>query len=416
MPKRAAASQDGAWPCWPRCDDGTVDAVNAVLRSGRWAISGPATGEPLRERTFAQQWSQFVGASTCVPTANGTSALTIALEAMGIGYGDEVLVPALTWVACANAVVNVNATPVLVDIDADTLCMDPEDAAKAITRRTRAIMAVHVYGSMADMDALRALASAHGLWLLEDAAHVHGAAWRGRRAGSLGDCSAFSMQQTKLLTCGEGGAAMTSDGALGERLAQLRADARRYVAVPPQRGELELEPGGGVQGTNYCLSEIHAAMLIAQLESLPALNARRAATAARLDEALGALRGVTPQAFPSVVTERAFYHYAFRCDRRHFEGRTAVALREVLSAKLGFPVEGVYPPLHRSPLWLPESKKRFQLGARHRQAIRLRSRPLPRAEAAGNAWLSVHHRFLLAAPRQALRLAEAVDSQRSARR
>ena len=213
--------QTRRWPTWPIFDDETLEAVKGVLQSGRWTLSGPAVDADLRERVFARKWADFVGTRYCVPTNTGTAGLTIALEAMGIGYGDEVLVPGLTWVACATAVANVNAIPVLVDINPDTLAMDPRDAERAITTRTRAIMAVHLYGSMADLDALGSLAQVHGLGLLEDAAHVHGAQWNEKRAGSIGLCGVFSMQQTKVLTAGEGGAVTTNDRQLAERLEQL---------------------------------------------------------------------------------------------------------------------------------------------------------------------------------------------------
>jgi L-glutamine:2-deoxy-scyllo-inosose/3-amino-2,3-dideoxy-scyllo-inosose aminotransferase len=262
---------------------------------------------------------------------------------------------------------------------------------------------------MADLDALASLAREHDLLLLEDAAHVHGAAWRGKRAGSHGLCGAFSMQQSKLLTAGEGGAVTTDDQQLAERLEQLRADSRRYRSLPVEVGEMELEPGGLIQGNNYCLSELQAAVLIAQLKRLSEQNRRRAVNAEKLDRALAQIPGVTPQSVPKAVTERAFYHYAFRCDPEHFGGRSARELSRLLSAELGFPVENIYPPLHKSPLWLPESKRRYRLSAEHRQALDFRERNLPYCEAATSMWLTLHHRFLLADGADTQCLVDAVE-------
>ena len=399
----------GRWPTWPIFDEETLEAVKEVLQSGRWTLSGPTVDADLRERVFARKWADFVGTRYCIPTNTGTAALTIALEAMGIGYGDEVLVPALTWVACATAVANVNAIPVLVDINPDTLCMDPRDAEQAITQRTRAIMAVHLYGSMADMDALGSLAQAHDLALLEDAAHVHGAQWNGKRAGSNGLCGAFSMQQTKVLTAGEGGAVTTNDRQLAERLEQLRADSRRYRTPRVNLGEMELEPGGSIHGSNYCLSELHAAVLIVQLDRLPEQNRKRALNAALLDREFAKIPGVTPQAVPEQVTERALYHYAFRFDPAYFSDGTVEQMVSLLSEELGFPVESIYRPLHQSPLWLPGTKRRYSLNAEHRDALAIQKRPLPNCEAAATKWISLHHRFLLADSSEVCALVEAVD-------
>lgn len=396
------------WPVWPVCDSETLTAARQVLESGRWALSGAVVDGAPRERTFASKWAEFIGSTYCTPTNTGTAALTIALEALGIGCRDEVLVPGLTWVACATAVANVNAVPVLVDVDPETLCIDPEAAARMLTPRTRAIMAVHLYGSMADLDALALLAREHGLMLLEDASHVHGAAWRGRRAGSHGLCGTFSMQQTKLLTAGEGGAVTTDNREVSERLEQLRADSRRYRSGAVQAGESELEPGRLIHGSNYCLSELHAAVLLAQLRSLPEQNRRRAANAQMLDEALIEIRGIKPQIVPRAVSERALYHYAFRFDPAHFGQRTASELSKVLSAELEFPVECIYPALHRTPLWLAQNKARHQIDEHYSRSLSFSNSMLPVCDAAPMQWLSLHHRFLLADGMDVLRLAGAL--------
>ncbi len=154
---------------------------------------------------FEREWAAFCGSEHCALLTNGTHALHVALETLDIGFGDEVIVPGLTWQATAAAVCDVNAVPVFVDVDPKTLCIDPGKIEAAITPRTRAVIAVHLYHRMADMDRVLRIARRHNLRVIEDCAHTHGSRWRDRGAGTLGDFGAFSFQKSKLITGGEGG-------------------------------------------------------------------------------------------------------------------------------------------------------------------------------------------------------------------
>ena len=189
------------YPAWPVWDEHERANLLAVLEAGGWW-----QGDGDAASTFAAELAHYQGARHGLALTNGTHALEAALAACDIGEGDEVIVPGLTFVASATAVLAVNATPVLVDIDQDTLCLDPEAAEAAITPRTRAIVVVHVAGAAADLDALVDLCRRRGLRLIEDCAHAHGTTWRGRGVGSWGDVGCFSMQRSKLMTAGEGGA------------------------------------------------------------------------------------------------------------------------------------------------------------------------------------------------------------------
>lgn len=197
------------WPKWPRSDHDTLTAIREVLESSRWTVSGASDGRVCFERRFAQAFADFNEIRFCTPTASGTTALTIALQALGVGRGDEVIVPGQTWVACASAVVNIGAVPVLADIDAATLAISPQRVAESISDRTAAILIVHPFNSIADLDAFTSLSRRTGIPLIEDCAQAHGARWRESRVGTFGDIGCFSMQQSKLLTAGEGGAAIT---------------------------------------------------------------------------------------------------------------------------------------------------------------------------------------------------------------
>jgi L-glutamine:2-deoxy-scyllo-inosose/3-amino-2,3-dideoxy-scyllo-inosose aminotransferase len=398
------------WPAWPVVDDDTVDAAVDALRSGRWAISGYHVGQPSRERVFAARFASALDARYCVPTTSGSSALVMALQALDVGPGDEVVIPALTWVADATAVLNVGATPVIADVDPSTLCLDPAAAAAALTQRTRAIIAVHLYGSMCNLDRLSALAASSGVALIEDCAQSHGAAWRGRVGGRYGKLGAFSFQQGKLVTCGEGGAVVTDDPVLAARLEQLRADSRRMRGDRPRPGEMELEAVGTMQGSNLCMSELHAAILTAQLPRLPEQNTRRAANAATLDRLLAGIPGVRPQGVPDAVTARALYCYAFTIEPWAFGGLDGKTFAALLASELGvadFHIHGHYPPIHRSPLFCPWTNRRYAF--LDRSASDWRSLAFPCAERAHERGVVLHHSMLLAEPRRMTEIAEAID-------
>src|SRR5512141_1618821 len=190
------------FPSWPVFGERDEQAVLAALRSGKWGLGGEAIP------AFERAWEAFQGANHAVAVASGTAALEWSL-------------PAYTFVATATAVLALGAIPAFADVDADTLLIDARSAEASVTERTRAIVAVHVAGCPADLDSLRAVARRHRLALVEDAAQAHGAAWRGRRVGAIGDVGSFSFQATKNLNCGEGGAVVTDDAALAEAVWSL---------------------------------------------------------------------------------------------------------------------------------------------------------------------------------------------------
>jgi dTDP-4-amino-4,6-dideoxygalactose transaminase len=213
---------------------------------------------------FEAEWAVFCGVEHCVGVASGTAALTLAIEALGIGCGEEVIVPAHTFVASALAVIHAGATPVLCDVLPGTGLIDAAAAEAVITERTAAIMAVHLYGQTCDMGAVGALAARRGLAIIEDAAQAHGATWDGRRSGSLGTVACFSFYPSKNLgALGDGGAVCTSDGELAARVRALRDLGQR------RRGRHELT------GYNERLDGLQAALLRVKLAHLEAANAAR---------------------------------------------------------------------------------------------------------------------------------------------
>jgi perosamine synthetase len=214
---------------------------------------------------FETNFARYCGTKYALTVSNGTTGLHLALAALGIGPGDEVIVPDLTFVATANAVAYTGAVPVLADIDPDTLCLDPASVRSVLSPRTRAIMPVHLYGHPADMDALAEIADAHGVALIEDAAEAHGAEYKGKRVGALGKCAVFSFYGNKVITTGEGGMITTDDTALYERARRLRDHA-----MHPKRRYFHEE-----RGFNYRITNLQAALGVAQLERIDDFLARR---------------------------------------------------------------------------------------------------------------------------------------------
>ncbi len=242
----------------PLVGEEEVQAVREVILSGQY-VSG------RRVEEFEKRFAEYIGVQYAVAVANGTAALHTALAAMGVGPGDEVIVPPLTFFSTVTSVIHAGAVPVFADIDPESFCLDPEDVRERITPRTRVILPVHLFGNAADMDGLRAVADAKGLRLLEDCAQAHGTEYKGRRVGSLGDAGIFSFYATKAMTTGEGGMITTDDESIYEYSRLFRGHGM------PERDTHT------ILGYNYRMNEIEAAMGLAQLDRLEEGNRQRIA-------------------------------------------------------------------------------------------------------------------------------------------
>lgn len=346
----------------------------------------------------------------CIPTCHGSSALVVALEALGVQYGSEVLVPGLTWVACASAVASIGAIPVLIDVDSDTLCMSLSAAKKAITPNTSAIMIVHLYSSVADIDGFLELSLQTGIPLLEDCSQAHGAKWKGKRVGSFGDAAAFSFQQTKLLTSGEGGAVLTNSAENYYLLQQIRADGRAKVKQPI-KGYLDIEEVGDVQGRNYGMSEFHAALLIEGLKRLDEENEKRNEFVHSLKTKLNRIDGVKIQGQPSELSFPVYYHLCLRFDLNFFGNSTIDKIAKALSAELRLPaVEPVDVPLNKNKLYCPLRSPRVP--STHRELLNPERFELPVADEARRTCLTIPHNALLASPDESEVIIKAIEKIR----
>ena len=231
---------------------------------------------------FEKSFASFCGTAHAVAVSNGTVALHLALEGIGVKEGEEVIVPDLTFVATANVVRHANGVPVIVDVDRETMCMDPAALERAITPKTRAVIPVHLYGHPADMDRIMGIAKKRGIDVVEDAAEAHGAEIGGKRVGSFGRCATFSFYGNKIITTGEGGMITTDDGALAERLRLLRDHA---MSRTRKYWHAEI-------GYNYRLTNLQAAVGLAQMERIDVLLAKKRDIFTRYHRNLGGLHGV----------------------------------------------------------------------------------------------------------------------------
>ncbi len=342
------------WPAWPVWNENEEKALMEVLHSGIWSYNGP------KEREFNKMFAEFTGTEYSVCAANGTVTLQLALEALGIGLGDEVILPGLTWQATAATVIDVNATPILVDVCEDTWCINPNEIRKAITPKTKAIIPVHLYGNFADMDAIMEIATEHNLYIIEDCAHKHGGEWKRKKAGSIGDIGSFSFQLSKHLTAGEGGALTTNNRDIAEKLDALRNCGRR-----PEGDEYEnVDKGAGVYGDegnfiqsgNYRITEFQAAVLIEGLKRLPAQNKIRDENGIYINSLLEDIPGIIPMKRDRRETKEAYFNFAFRYKKDEFKNLPVQKFREALSNELGIAVEPSYEPLNNASLYVPHTK------------------------------------------------------------
>jgi dTDP-4-amino-4,6-dideoxygalactose transaminase len=318
-------------PPWPVAGDRELELLREVLASPQWG------GFSEMVTRFERMFAAYQLAAHGVAAMNGTVTLEMGLEAAGIGSGDEVILPAISFVSSATAISRVGATPVFVDIERTSFNIDPIRAALAITERTKAILAVHFGGPMAQMDRLGELTRAFDILLLEDAAHAHGSEWKSHRAGSLGYFGSFSFQNGKVMTAGEGGIVLTNDNGLAERMRSI-ANQGRTKEGPTYFHHHTL-------GSNFRMSALQAAVLIAQLERLPSQIEQRKRNAAILLDELAGVEELEFQKAPPECNTHCYYLLVGRArNRDEFARRVQAA---------GIPITPFYPhTLYENPLYL----------------------------------------------------------------
>ncbi|GGS70858.1 3-amino-5-hydroxybenzoate synthase [Streptomyces cinerochromogenes] len=359
------------FPTWPQYDDEERTGLIRALEQGQWWRMG---GEEVA--SFEQEFAEFHGAPHALAVTNGTHALELALQVMGAGPGTEVIVPAFTFISSSQAAQRIGAVAVPVDVDPDTYNIDVAAAAAAVTPRTRVIMPVHMAGLMADMDALGKLSADTGVAILQDAAHAQGARWQGKRVGELGTVAAFSFQNGKLMTAGEGGAVLFPDSDLYEA-AFLRHSCGRPRTDRHYKHQ--------VAGTNMRLNEFSAAVLRAQLRRLPAQTELRDRRWALLSRLLGAVDGVVPQGGDVRADQNTHYMAMFRIPGITEADRNALVDRLV---EAGLPAFAAFRAVYRTDAF-------WETGAPDETVEQVAER-CPHTEAISSDCVWLHHRVLLA--------------------
>lgn len=327
---------------WPYYDQRDLKYVEEVIRSRAWFAGMRGADPGTKTAEFEKKFAQYHDASYGVACANGSVAIEIALRAAGVGVGDEVIVPALTFIATVSAVLAVNAIPVLVDTIYDTQCVNPDEIERAITDRTKAIIPVHYGGFVCDMDRIIEIAQRHKLIVIADAAHAHGAIYKGKKLGSICDAATFSFQASKTMTAGEGGIIVTNNSELAEKCIQYRSCGRHegeswYIHY--------------VFPMNYRITELQSAVLLAQLERLDEQLKRKNENAHYLAKKFRDIDGIGPVPGDGNTDVNGYYLYLLQYDKEKFAGVSRNNFVEALNAE-GIPCHIGYPwPLSKNPIF-----------------------------------------------------------------
>jgi len=385
------------FPSWPVIGETDEEYFLDALRARQWCrLDGTTTSQ------FEEKWASLLGASHSIGIVNGTNALYAALNALDVGPGDEVLVPAYTFVATVNAVVQQYALPVFVDTDISTQEMDPEDLEHRITESTKCIIPVHLGGNMADMDRIRAVAKRHGIPVVEDACQAHFAEWNGKRAGSLGDVGCFSFQASKILPCGEGGSVVTSRDDIYDRLHAFQNNGRDRVNGTRY--------GYQHQGTNLRMTEYQAALLLAQLTRFEDQCKLRDENAAYLTSLLDDIPGIEPAHRYHGCTRNTYYIYMARYRTDGFSGLSRDQFMRALRAE-GISCGSGYKPLNKEPFLEKTLNSRFyqKLFSGQRLAEYRKANECPKNDQLSREGLFFSQTYLLGSREDVDQIAEAVS-------
>lgn len=329
------AVREESFPEWPVWDDQERQALDDVLESGTWGVNGSQTEK------FCEEFAEKHEADHAVAVTSGTTALQVALKAVGVGPGDEVIVPPYTFVATASAVLDCNAVPVFADVEPDSLCLDPDAVESQLTDRTAAVIPVHLGGRPADLEGLREVCDSHDVSIVEDCAQAHGSRLSGDALGTIGDVGCYSFQSSKNVSSGEGGLILTNDDDIFRRAWSIHNVGR----IP--EGDWYEHP---VLGSNHRITEFQAAILRQQLDRMDDQLSHRERSAHRLDDGLSSIDGIVPQSDHPDTTTRAYHLYIFRFDRSAFPGVDKGAFLEALGAE-GIPAGSGYRPLYDEDLF-----------------------------------------------------------------
>ena len=323
-----------SWPDWPYIDDKIVDAVVKTTKSGIWCRIQSATGTVA---TFETEYAKLLGARFCVATGSGTQALHTAVEALGIGAGDEVITSPYTDPGTISSILSARALPVMADLDPASYQLDPDEVEKRITENTRAIMPVHMMGQPCHLERIMAIAQKHHLVVIEDAAQAHLSEYQGKKLGTIASLGCFSFQTSKTIACGEGGAVVGNDESLMDKCFTVHNHGTN------RSGRTELI------GPKYRMNEFEAAVLLAQLDGAKERFARRNENAAYLSAKLKGCPGVVPQKLYPGTTSGSYYLYTMTYRKEEFHGVPRATFLKAMAAEGVSLSPYIERGLHREP-------------------------------------------------------------------
>ncbi|WP_446469687.1 DegT/DnrJ/EryC1/StrS family aminotransferase [Xenorhabdus stockiae] len=378
---------------WPVCDVDLLTDVERALRSTRWTLSGQSEVLPYFSSLFSRRWADYIGTKHAIPCTSGTAALSIALEAIGILPGDEVIVPGMTWVAVAQVVYNLGAIPILTDINPLTGQIAEKAIRENITQNTKAIILVHAYCGMADVKKIGAIADKYGLKVIEDCSQSHGATWKSKKAGSFFDISVFSTQQSKLLTSGEGGVIATSSDDYYSKIQNLMMDGRARNNNVNPRNLMVISGDGEVQGRNYNITEMQCAILLNGLKRLDNENENRRLNAIILNYYLRKSGICNILRVDENVDQRVYWRCVidFNCE---IKNEQAQIISNHFSERYRIPFEKLDRPLNNNPLYQPHRVDRNKYYS-HFERLNSMNYSLPGAENFFNRTMAFPHQVLL---------------------
>mgnify|MGYP003640509642 CR=1 FL=1 len=387
-----AKSKAKDWATWPVSDGADAKLIAEITKSNRWSYDGP------HEWDFAQKFTAYQKGKYGLCCSNGTVGIQLALEALEIGAYDEVIVPGMTWQATAAACADVNAIPVLADVEPDTWNLDLDHVESLITKKTRAVIVVHLYGCVTDITKLVSLCKRHNIHLIEDCAHQHGTFWKGKGVGSFGDAASFSFQESKIMSSGEGGFNMCKTKEMFYKLYSLRNCGRPYEASPVVFGlKKPVDISTALQSGNYRVTELQAALLLGGLRRLDDQVKLRDENAIYLNSLLAEIPGVLPMRRRPQVTQQSYFNFSFRIDPKELKvsnTQLCAALNAELSLGNGFMAP--YEPLNNCGLYKPQTKVRHKLNKEYWKALSPKRHKLPVCtDAHGKSGLTVHHTLLM---------------------
>jgi len=382
------------YPGWPRGGAEEKRWLDKVLQSGRWFAGLQGDDAEALGTLFGRRFADLHTARYALPVSNGSVAIEVALRALGIRPGDEVIVPPYTFISTVTSVLMVGAVPVFADIHPQSYCLDPEDVQRRIGSHTRVIMPVHLAGHMADMPQLIKIAEQNKLSIIEDCAQAIDADLEHKKAGTWGDLGTFSFQSNKTLTCGEGGLILTNDSQLAEKVVALRAFGRFREKQFVRSSDLTCQQ----LSSNYRLSEFQSAVLLGQLEKFPAEDSRRQANARRLTAGIDEIPGLVHVRVDGLSMKHGYYYYLLKYEPEAYANHSPEEICAALNAE-GIPfVPGDRKPLYAHPVFgvknlsttlSPEAIKRYQ------QAVNLSDPGCPATEQACRCTLILRHQVFL---------------------